>query len=142
MGLLTKFSLGSALSLLIFAGWQHIKVLNLEKDLIVITESRDKWKASDGKLRLKVTEIEQAAELADDLNEAHLKTIKQSQENYLALQEELKDANQRYQELSNIFAEHDFEYLLKAKPGLMQRVIRNGTKKVFESFVPEEFITN
>jgi len=134
---LNKFAIGGVVLLGLYAGWQKIKVVGLEKDLIVITQSRDSWKASDAKLRVKVTQVEASAKKANDLNNEYLKTVRLSQHNYLELQQELKNVTQKSEEISRIFAEHDFEFLLMSKPSLMQRRIRNGTKRLFESFKAE-----
>lgn len=137
MPYLNYIVIGSFLALGALTGYQKISILGLEKDLIVVEQQKQRWKESDVKLRAKLGEVETSAKQANDLNNEYLKTVREMQVEYTELQKELRDANQQTEELSRIFAEHDFEYLLKAKPGLMQRRIRRGSQRLFERFRPE-----
>lgn len=50
------------------------------------------------------------------------------------LSDKLSDLRLRAEQYKKIFKEHDLERLTRAKPGLIEKRINNGTKRVLRSF--------
>ena len=89
----------------------------------------------DSQKRLAIlTENAAKAELAVEVQKAAIISIKDSFEKQAVLvtnlQGKLSDAEDGYKKLSSKLRRHDLEELSRAKPGLMEKKINNGTKRL------------
>lgn len=89
----------------------------------------------DSQKRLAIlTENAAKAELAVEVQKAAIISMKDSFEKQAVLvtnlQGKLSDAEDGYKKLSSKLRRHDLEELSRAKPGLMEKKINNGTKRL------------
>lgn len=89
----------------------------------------------DSQKRLAIlTENAAKAELAVEVQKAAIISIKDSFEKQAVLvtnlQGKLSEAEDGYKKLSSKLRRHDLEELSRAKPGLMEKKINNGTKRL------------
>jgi hypothetical protein len=89
----------------------------------------------DSQKRLAIlTENAAKAELAVETQKAAIISMKDSFEKQAVLvnnlQGKLSDAEDGYKKLSSKLRRHDLEELSRAKPGLMEKKINNGTKRL------------
>jgi len=81
-----------------------------------------------------LTENAAKAELAVETQKAAITSMKANFEKQAMLvtnlQGKLSDAEDGYKKLSSKLRRHDLEELSRAKPGLMEKRINNGTKKL------------
>ena len=119
---------GVVIAMLVFFGLYKYEQVKLEKlevqynDVVARTE-RDTQKINE--LKATSEHNKQQYDLANTLLLTKLDEIKVLESNIL----EQKEA---HYELVKIFSDHDFAKLIKAKPGLIQSRMRNGTKRVFK----------
>jgi len=89
----------------------------------------------DSQKRLAIlTENAAKAELAVEVQKAAIISMKDSFEKQAVLvtnlQGKLSEAEDGYKKLSSKLRRHDLEELSRAKPGLMEKKINNGTKRL------------
>ena len=89
----------------------------------------------DSQKRLAIlTENAAKAELAVEIQKAAITSMKDSFEKQAVLvtnlQGKLSEAEDGYKKLSSKLRRHDLEELSRAKPGLMEKKINNGTKRL------------
>ena len=97
----------------------------------------------DTQARIQIlTENSAKLEVATQQQEMTINTLVEDAEKYRELNKELNTkleaANDYKNDLISKLRKHDLSRLSQQKPGLVERRINNGTKKLFESF---EFIT-
>jgi hypothetical protein len=89
----------------------------------------------DSQKRLAIlTENAAKAELAVEIQKAAITSMKDNFEKQAVLvtnlQGKLSEAEDGYKKLSSKLRRHDLEELSRAKPGLMEKKINNGTKRL------------
>lgn len=114
--------IGVAVSTAVFLGYNHYvglldTITRLEKDVTTLTVSFDLEKETNNQLTELVTEWQIAAEAAELRAQ-------------LAAENEA-DARTETRRLNDIFARHNLTLLARAKPGLIERRINDGTDRVF-----------
>lgn len=107
----------------IYLGFRHYQGL---------VEQRDELLEERGRLE---RDLENAAETVSTL-ERRVEEWRDSQERLQARFRDLQDTNRRAQQelrrLNDIFSRHDLTELARAKPGLIERRINDGTRRVFD----------
>jgi mevalonate kinase len=110
-----------AIALVIFFGYQYVTNLQeanaaLEKEVTALTISK--------------IELEQErAQVVEDLAAVRV--------DMEVLNQEFKEAEESKNELIRLFADHDFEKLVKAKPGLITRKMQKATDEIFKEIENE-----
>ena len=120
--------LAVGLSVSIYLGYNHYQGLlgqigTLQQDNATLHTSFAVEKETVTQLEELVTEWQIAAEAAELRAQA--------------LQESTEAARAELRRLNDIFSRHDFTLLARAKPGLIERRINDGTDRVFSVFVCE-----
>lgn len=115
--------IAAVLSAIIFFGYRHYtgllsEINTLTANNATLQVSFDTEKATVTELKLTVTEWELAGE--------------EYQNQIQALAARTIEARSEIRRLNDIFGTHDLTRLAKAKPGLIERRINDGTQRVFD----------
>ena len=132
LGLTTYLKIGAIAAIAIagFAFYTHYN--NLVDDNRELTETKGKLEAQlDEKQKALNTANRRYAQIKDNLEIAKVANEK--------LNQDFKKAEVRNQRMISIFSDHDFNELVKKKPGLITIRMQKATKKVFDEI---EEITN
>ena len=118
---------GLGLTLVIVLGAFKLYHDNTQEAILDMTAQLETSKANQAKLE----------GLINDQNES-IKAHAQQPETVVLALEKMSDDNQAAQQelnrLQNTFSKHSLSQLSEAKPGLIQRIINNATRKVGEDF--------
>ena len=94
---------------------------------------------------LKSNQIVLETQIADQ-NESiknHLAKAEKVQQQIQIIEKQKQEADREVNQLRNTFAKHDLDKLALAKPGLIQKRVNDGTKRVKEELIaltnPEQF---
>ena len=94
---------------------------------------------------LKSNQIVLETQIADQ-NESiknHLANAEKVQQQIQIIEKQKQEAEREVNQLRNTFAKHDLDKLALAKPGLIQKRVNDGTKRVKEELIaltnPEQF---
>ena len=94
---------------------------------------------------LKGNQIVLETQIADQ-NESiknHLEKAEKVQQHIQIIEKQKQEAEREVNKLRNTFAKHDLDKLALAKPGLIQKRVNDGTKRVKEELIaltnPEQF---
>tara|TARA_Y100000114_G_scaffold96776_1_gene90066 strand:+ start:374 stop:781 length:408 start_codon:yes stop_codon:yes gene_type:complete len=94
---------------------------------------------------LKSNQIVLETQIADQ-NESiknHLEKAEKVQQQIQIIEKQKQEAEREVNQLRNTFAKHDLDKLALAKPGLIQKRVNDGTKRVKEELIaltnPEQF---
>lgn len=94
---------------------------------------------------LKSNQIVLETQIADQ-NESiknHLAKAEKVQQQIQIIEKQKQEAEREVNQLRNTFAKHDLDKLALAKPGLIQKRVNDGTKRVKEELIaltnPEQF---
>tara|TARA_A100000172_G_scaffold74417_1_gene56492 strand:- start:631 stop:1029 length:399 start_codon:yes stop_codon:yes gene_type:complete len=111
-----KLAIMSFVIMAVMAGGFYFYYKDSQKRLAILTENAAK------------------AELAVEVQKAAIISMKDSFEKQAVLvtnlQGKLSEAEDGYKKLSSKLRRHDLEELSRAKPGLMEKKINNGTKRL------------
>ena len=106
----------------IYGGWYYYK--DTQARIQILTENSAKLEVATQQQEMTINTLVEDAEKFRELNKD--------------LNIKLEAANDYKNELISKLRKHDLSRLSQQKPGLVEKRINNGTKKLFESF---EFIT-
>lgn len=126
-GISSKIAIGLGIALLVVAG-AFAWYFNWSQDrMVIMAESIATEKSNVIRL-----------ESAIDVQKQTITMLEESRENDQQAVLQLSAENQTYKaEVSDLrkkFAKHNLDRLSLAKPGLIERIINKGTKKVFQEF--------
>ena len=124
MGYLTG---GLGLTLIIVLGGFKIYHDTTQETILEMTKQLETSKANQAKLE----------DLINDQNESIKAQARQHETVVIALEKMSHDnrlAQQELNRLQDTFSKHSLSQLSEAKPGLIQRIINNATRKVGEDF--------
>lgn len=89
--------------------------------------------------------VKENAEISIFLNESQ-KNLENLNNNFNSFKKNVEFINNEFNEIreekkefDNKFKDHDLKRLIESKPKLMQNIINNGTKKVFDEFKEDKF---
>tara|TARA_R100001129_G_scaffold186500_2_gene178493 strand:- start:1711 stop:2109 length:399 start_codon:yes stop_codon:yes gene_type:complete len=124
MGYLTA---GLGLTLIIVSGAFKIYHDNTQETILYINAQLETSKANQAKLEDVIEEQNQSLETQAKNHEAVVIALEK-------MSDENKAAQQELNRLQDTFSRHSLSQLSEAKPGLIERIINNASKKVGENF--------
>ena len=116
-----RFIIVGVILLSIYLGYRYVN--NLNEQIKTLTTENTKLTISNRRYEIERKQL--------------LQNIKENKQSYQVLLNKLDESERKRDYLIRIFADHDFNKLVKRKPKTITKLMRKATKKVFKEIEDE-----